>query len=76
MSHTWKVLLFAHLRERHGESAMVDAEPTVRAVLEALATQGITTQSCRLAADHQFCKLDDALTPGSELALIPPVSGG
>ena len=72
----WQVLLFAHLRERHGDSVDIESEPTVDAVFAALQVAGITTQSTRLAADDEFVRPGDRLHEGQQLALIPPVSGG
>ena len=72
----WRVLLFAHLREKHGMEVQVEAEPSVASVLEAVQALGIDKTACRLAADNEFVKTGDSLRPGAELALIPPVSGG
>jgi len=72
----WNVLLFAHLKEAHGNSVEIEAEPTVNAVLEALKNKGLTIASSRLAADNEFVREGESLKEGAELALIPPVSGG
>jgi len=70
------VALFAYLRERHGSVVTVEAEPNAGAILAALAGAGVRTDSCRLAVGDEFVK-NDALVPnGSDVALIPPVSGG
>jgi molybdopterin converting factor small subunit len=73
---SWEVSLFAYLRERHGASVTVEAESTVASVLQALADAGIQTMSCRVAVNDEFALPGDALTSGSKVALIPPVSGG
>ena len=72
----WRVLLFAHLREGFGPSVEVEAEPTVDAVLAALTLAGLSVGASRLAANNEFVRTGQALKPGVELALIPPVSGG
>jgi molybdopterin converting factor small subunit len=72
----WRVLLFAHLKENHGEWVEIESEPTVRGVFDALQRAGIDTRSSRLAANDRFLGQGDAIPPGAELALIPPVSGG
>jgi molybdopterin converting factor small subunit len=73
---SWKVLLFAHLREKHGESVQVQADPSVDAVMKSLTEAGLDIRSCRLAADNEFMRPGEPLQEGAELALIPPVSGG
>lgn len=77
------VLLFAALRERAGRSvvSVTVSEPvTVASLREALALQIPAIASalghCRVAVDHAF--VDDAhvISPGEEIAIVPPVSGG
>lgn len=72
----WRVRLFAYLRERHGESVEITAEPTALGVLTALQNAGIDTRACRLAVNNEFSRADSQIAVGDELALIPPVSGG
>ena len=72
----WKVQMFAYLRERHGDSVTVSAEPTVGSVLQALASTGVSIEACRIAIGDEFAHAQDAIPIGSELSLIPPVSGG
>lgn len=72
----FEVALFAYQREQHGPSVTVDAEPTVDAVLASLLASGIAADHCRLAVDESIAEGAYALTAGSRLALIPPVSGG
>jgi molybdopterin converting factor small subunit len=72
----FEVALFAYQREKYGACASVEAEPTVKGVLAALAESGIPVSHCRLAVDESMAKGDELLTGASRLALIPPVSGG
>ena len=73
---TWDVKLFAYLRERHGSTVTVEAEPKAGAILDALSQAGVNTTSCRLAVGNEFAKPETPVPPNSEIALIPPVSGG
>jgi molybdopterin converting factor small subunit len=73
---TWDVSLFAHLRERHGNVVTVEAPATAAAILAALSAAGVNTAACRLAVGDEFVRPADAIPSGSEIALIPPVSGG
>jgi len=73
---TWDVTLFAYLRERHGDVVTVEADSNVGAILTALAEKGVNTNSCRLAVSDEFVQLDAEVPVGSQIALIPPVSGG
>ncbi len=73
---TWEVSLFAYLRDRHGPSITIEAVANPRAILQALAIAGVSVESCRLAVGDEFANLDDDVPVGSQLALIPPVSGG
>jgi len=73
---TWNVQLFAYLRERHGPVVAVESEPNVGAILDALASSGINTKACRLAVGDEFVGRNSAVELGSDIALIPPVSGG
>lgn len=68
--------MFAYLRERHGNTVSVEAEPSAEALLQALSKAGVRTDSCRLAVNCAFVKPEWQLSPGDEIALIPPVSGG
>ncbi|MHB8636906.1 MAG: MoaD/ThiS family protein [Fimbriimonadaceae bacterium] len=72
----FEVALFAYLREQHGSSVTVEAEPTVAGVLSALTASGIAVDHCRLAVDEAIAEPDTRLTPTSRVAVIPPVSGG
>jgi molybdopterin synthase sulfur carrier subunit len=78
-----EVLLFAAAKEAaQSNSVQVDVAADARAadVIKAigLAVPGIVDllPSCRLAVDNCYVAAEHAVTPGSEVALIPPVSGG
>jgi molybdopterin synthase catalytic subunit len=76
------VLYFAAAREAAGvDREVVDlAPPTVAALREALAARhpalGRVLPRCRIAVDQEFARDGDAVPPGAEVAVIPPVSGG
>ena len=72
----WTVQLFAYLRERHGSTVTVEAEPNVKSILSALENSGIAVASARLAVDNEFASADQPVQFGASIALIPPVSGG
>lgn len=77
------VHLFAALREAAGEPTAkleLPEQATASDVLEAIAVlypqrQDLIAAS-RLAINQQFASADKTITPGDELAVIPPVSGG
>jgi len=77
------VLYFASAQERCGidaERVELPRETSADAVLALLGTRhpalsGILPQ-CRLALDQAFAAGPLVLSDGSELAVIPPVSGG
>jgi len=80
---TVRVLLFAGLRERlRSDSAALElpANATVRDLLAALADAHPALRellpACRVAVDQEFVGLDHLVGPMSEVAVIPPVSGG
>lgn len=78
---TLTVLYFASLRDAAGvasEAVAVDAAD-LRGVYEALrARHGfvLPVERVRVAVDGAFAHWDDAPRAGSEVAFIPPVSGG
>lgn len=80
---TVTVLYFASLRDRLGrerEIVELPARTTDRAVLDALARlrpeAADLLATCRLAVDHAFAAGAVELRAESEVAVIPPVSGG
>ena len=75
------VLYFASLRDAAGTaSEIVDAgESDLRTLYEALRARhgfSLPVDRLRVAVDGAFAHWDDALSAGSEVAFIPPVSGG
>lgn len=81
-----KVLYFAWLRERIGESAEeVDAEgcETVADLVAALIAKGARYEAAfadrralRVAVDQAMCEFDAPLRGASEVAFFPPMTGG
>ena len=73
------VLTFAHTRELLGFSEKsVECEPdeTPRQILRRLAPQFDPGNTIRVALDREYADWDQPVGPATELALIPPVSGG
>lgn len=76
-----RLLYFASLRDRAGtdqETRQTDA-PDLRALYaEVQAEHGfvLPLDRLRVAVDGAFARWDDAVRDGSEVAFIPPVSGG
>ncbi len=78
-----RVLLFAAAREAAGSEAVEVALPspaTVADLRAALAEQvpalaGVLARSA-VAVDGRYAAPSQAVAPGAEAALIPPVSGG
>lgn len=80
---TVTVLYFAVLRERLGqdrETLTLPESTDDRSVLALIGERHPNIASllapCRLAVDHAFVRGAIALRDGSEVAVIPPVSGG
>lgn len=77
-----KLLYFAALRDaagRDGEHVELAPGATLRSVYDdARARHGFawSTAQLRVAVDGAFARWDDAAQDGSEIAIIPPVSGG
>lgn len=75
------VLYFASLRDAAGvasESVAADAAD-LRALYESLRERHgfvLPVERLRVAVDGAFARWDDAPRAGSEVAFIPPVSGG
>ena len=77
------VRLFAVLREHAGTRELkldLDDDATVADAIVALrggALAGLPEQACFVTAlDREYVEDHERLTPGAELALVPPVSGG
>ena len=78
-----RILFFAQVQERLGQSAGsydLPAATTVEAVLALLAERHPELAElwprCRLALDQAFARGSIMLDENSEIAVIPPVSGG
>lgn len=78
-----EVLLFAAARDAaDSESIQVDvpedalAKDVIAAVGQQLPDLASLLPSCRLAVDCSYVSADTIVSPESEIALIPPVSGG
>jgi molybdopterin synthase sulfur carrier subunit len=74
------VLYFASLRDAAGlEGETIEAQGDLRALYAQLRERhGFTlpVERLRVAVDGAFARWDDPLIDGSEIAFIPPVSGG
>ena len=74
------VLYFASLRDAAGvASETVEADADLRALYDRLRTRhgfALPQERLRVAVDGEFARWDDAVRSGSEVAFIPPVSGG
>ncbi|KRB06885.1 MoaD/ThiS family protein [Lysobacter sp. Root690] len=75
------VLYFASLRDAAGvASESVDADNAdLRGLYETLRERhgfALPAERLRVAVDGAFARWDDAPRAGSEVAFIPPVSGG
>lgn len=76
-----RLLYFASLRDGAGmsEESVRTSAPDLRALYaDVAARHGFTlpVERIRVAVDGAFANLDDAPRDGSEVAFIPPVSGG
>ena len=70
------VLLFGPLRDKYGSSRMTVEMPeksTVEALLQQL---GINSGSVKVAVNGEIVQISEQLHTQSEIALLPPVSGG
>lgn len=80
---THEILLFASLRERARTDRVrvdVDDDATVGDLVDAVARAhpelADLLSQCRVAVDHAFVSASDRLGTPTEIALVPPVSGG
>jgi molybdenum cofactor biosynthesis protein MoaC/molybdopterin converting factor subunit 1 len=79
-----EVRLFAILRERAGRDRVALELPDGATVAEALVAAGrepglgeiLAAMPVRVAINREYVQLEATVSPGDELALIPPVSGG
>lgn len=75
-----RVRLFAMLRERAGSSELELELPEGARVRDALAADAVAALADGLplvmAVNREYADAEQPLSPGDELALIPPVSGG
>jgi molybdopterin synthase catalytic subunit len=73
-----RVRLFAMLRERAGSDTLDLELPEGSRAADVLERLGDLAQGLPLvlAVNREYATLDQTLSPGDELALIPPVSGG
>jgi MoaE-MoaD fusion protein len=74
-----RVMLFAQLRERAGTREVTLDLPDDAQVRDALEAMSDVTCGCPvvMAVNRVYTRSGDVpLSPGDELALIPPVSGG
>jgi molybdopterin synthase catalytic subunit/molybdopterin converting factor small subunit len=70
------VRLFAGLRERAG-AAHVDVDlPDDATVADLLAAMDLAPRSCVAAINREYAEPAARISPGDEVALVPPVSGG
>lgn len=79
----FEVLLFASLRDRAGEptiSVEVSSPSTIASLREALSSTypdlAPGLRASRVAVDNEFQEDSYVIAAGSEVAVIPPVSGG
>ena len=74
------VLYFASLRDAAGvASEPVDADGDLRALYDRLRARhgfALPPDRLRVAVDGEFARWDQPVRAGSEIAFIPPVSGG
>ena len=80
MSATVTVLYFASLRDAAGvEREEVATDGDLRTLYDALHVThgfGLPRERLRVAVDGAFVRWDTPVQGGSEVAFIPPVSGG
>lgn len=74
------VLYFASLRDAAGvASEPVDADGDLSGLYELLRARhgfALPRERLRVAVDGEFARWDQPVRAGSEIAFIPPVSGG
>jgi molybdopterin converting factor small subunit len=73
-----KILAFSAARDRAGFSELdlpVAPTDTPRTILHRIAPH-LPVENFRAALDYEYCDWDTPVGPATELAIIPPVSGG
>jgi sulfur-carrier protein len=73
-----RLLAFAHTREKLGfHETTVECDPgeSPRTIVSRLAP-ALEVASLRVAVDYEYTDWDAPIGAASEIALIPPVSGG
>src|SRR5688500_14244335 len=80
---TVTIFYFAQARDRLGTASETltlpspaDASDVLTAIRDKHPAQTPLIDRCRVAIDHQFVGAPVAINEDSEIALIPPVSGG
>ena len=77
-----RLLFFAHYRDLAGHDEIeleLPSGSTARAAVERLRTDprlGSLPTEPAIAVNRTYASLNDALSDGDEIALIPPVAGG
>lgn len=75
-----KVVFFARLRRETGLDQLeldVPEDSDVRALAELVETRtGVSLRGCMVAVNETYAQPRTALTPGDEVAFLPPVAGG
>lgn len=72
------VRLFASLKAKHGDCAVLELPETARIsdLRKALEERGVWVSGARVAVNHSFASDYDTVEAQDEVAVIPPVSGG
>lgn len=70
------VRVFAGLRARFGGERVTVELPDRATAADLLAALGLPERSCIVAVERTYVEGDHRLDPATEIALIPPVSGG
>ena len=72
------VLCFGPLKDTYGRihKIAVTGPVSCRFIINQLGADEWINKGLKVAVNGAFCALDSSLSPGDELALLPPVSGG
>ena len=72
------VLCFGPLVEILGRTSQIsiDSASTCKQIIVELGIEEWLSNGLKVALNGEICDLDSLLSPGDELALLPPVSGG